>query len=135
MTRLRCAGGADLKDARYILSIWVAWFFLTALYLVLLFSKIHAQEVAAVVGLFVPIGPFNLAASIHGGYDGQTQHAWLITFPPTIGVFVLADFIANKWKMPALLRVGYNLLVLLAVTAAVDLILWHEWKSWSMANF
>ena len=124
-----------MKDARYILSIWVMWFFLTALYLVLLFSKIHGQDVAGVVGLFVPIGLFNLAASIHGGYNGQTQHAWLITFPMTIGVFVLADFIAIKWKMPLLLRAGYNLLVLLAVTAAVDFMLWHEWNSWSMANF
>jgi hypothetical protein len=121
-----------LKDSRYVLSIWVEWFFLTALYLVLLFSKI---QFAPIVGLFVPIGPFNLAASIHGGHEGQTQHAWLITFPLTIGVFVLADFIAIKWKLPLLLRAGYNLLVLLAVTAAVDFILWHEWKSWSMANF
>jgi hypothetical protein len=124
-----------LKDSRYVLSIWVEWFFLTALYLVLLFSKIHVEAAAAVVGLFVPIGPFNLVASIHGGYDVRTQHAWLITFPLTIGVFVLADFIANKCKMSVLLRVGYNLLVLLAVTAAVDFILWHEWKSWNLANF
>jgi hypothetical protein len=124
-----------LKNARYVLSIWVEWFFLTALYLVLLFSKIQAQTTAAVVGLFVPIGPFNLVASIHGGSEVRTQHAWLITFPLTVGVFVLADFVANKWKIPMFLRVGYNLLVLLAVTAAVDFILWHEWKSWNLANF
>ena len=131
MTRFRRAGCADLKDARYILSIWVAWFFLTALYLALLVSK---TQFAPVVGLFVPIGPFNFVASIYGGYEVRTQHAWLITFPFTIGVFVLADFIANKWRMHKLLRVGYNLLILLAVTAAVDFILWHEWKSWNLAN-
>ena len=120
-----------MKDARYILSIWVVWFFSTALYLVLLFSKAEAPGIAAVVGLFVPIGPFNLVASLYGGYNVYTQHGWLITFPLTIVVFVLADFIANKWKMPALLRVGYNILILLAVTAALDFILWHEWKSWN----
>jgi hypothetical protein len=120
-----------LKDARYILSIWVAWVFSTALYLALLFSKIQAQRTAAVVGLFVPIGPFNFVASLYGGYNVHTQHGWLITFPLTIIVFVLADFVANKWKMPVLLRVGYNILILLAVTAAVDVILWHEWKSWN----
>ena len=42
-----------MKDARYILSIWVAWFFLTALYLALLVSK---TQFAPVVGLFVPMG-------------------------------------------------------------------------------
>ncbi len=90
-----------MKDARYILSIWVAWFFLTASYLALLVSKI---QFAPFVGLFVPIGPFNLAASIQGGYDARIPHAWLITFPLTIGVFVLADFIANKWSMHKLLE-------------------------------
>jgi hypothetical protein len=53
------------------------------------------------------------------------------TFPLMIVVFVLADFVANKWKMPVLLRVRYNILILLTVTAAVDVILWHEWKSWN----
>jgi len=120
-----------LKGARYILSIWVAWFFFTALYLALSFSEVHAEGVAAVVGLFVPIGPFNFVASLYGGYNVYTQHGWLITFPLMIVVFVLADFVANKWKMPVLLRVGYNILILLTVTAAVDVILWHEWKSWN----
>ena len=124
-----------MKGARYILSVWVAWYFLTALYLALFFSSAKAERIAAVVGLFVPIGPFNLLASIYGGYNVHTQHGWLITFPLTIGVFVLADFIANKWKMPVLLRVGYNLLILLAVTVAVDFVLWHEWKSWNWLNF
>ena len=120
-----------MKGERYVLSIWIFWFYSTALYLFLLFSKsMTALDISPLFGLFVPFGLFNFSASVYGGPDVQIQHGWIFTFPLTIGVFVLADFIANKWKMPVWLRVAYNLLILLGVTAAVDFVLWHKWKSW-----
>lgn len=109
------------KDSFYN-HLWFLWIVLTSIYLLSGITHLN-NWVTGLFGLFVPFGIWNTYASI-------TLNG-LLTFPLLLLSFWGADAIALKLKITNFFtRALFNLVWLLVLTLAVDLILWNgQWMS------
>ena len=123
-----------MKISRLGLSLWIWFLGMSMLDIACGFAYVHFGSrlvgiVSELAGLFVPnLFVFDLDI----GRAPRPKYLVLIACPLTIGLIALADWIARRCEFRPWLRVLYNLLILLAITFAVDLIIWHEWRSWKL---
>ncbi len=123
-----------IVKSHHLLSIWTWWVVFTILYLATFIGGGAVQNpvryvLNAIIGLFVPIGPWNLLFSIKPDETVKIHNGWVIIFPLTLLTFFWTEKFAKKNPLPCTLRIFYNLGVLLVLTLVVDLVLWHQWKS------
>jgi hypothetical protein len=103
------------------------WIVLTAVYLPFSFSFIGGGMVlslAGLVGLFVPMGIWNFSASRENGVQ-------FITFPLVLLVVFGGGWILDRQSFSRAAKLFLIAGILLALTLAVDLIIWGKWASLS----
>ncbi len=123
-----------IVKSQYLFSIWTSWIVLTILYLATFIGSGAVQNPIRyvsnpVIGLFVPIGPWNFLFSIKPDETVRIHNGWIVVFPLTLVTLFLGDQFAKKRELPCKIRIFYNLGILFLLTLAVDLVLWREWKS------
>ena len=115
---------------KYPTSFIVWWLGLTLLYLALQYVS-GFSPLTSFVGLFVPFGIFNVMVAVSAL---QQMHVGAIL---SITLFFLALFGAD-WSTKKLgisspmLKIGFNLVLLLALTFIVDYSIYGEWNSWKI---
>lgn len=112
-----------LRYKGFLISLPFWWVMLTAVYLVLQWSHTDFLTFwSAWVGLFVPLGMFNTAASLG-------THVWPITFSLILIVVFGGEWLLGKRNMSPLIRIFLILVILFSLTIIVDFIIWHTWGS------
>lgn len=116
----------------WYLNMWFSWVVATGVYTILILNGALTLEryggtffarSAGLIGLFVPIGAFNLEFSLVRG-------VWWIIFPLVAVAVLVSDAIAGKYKIDPTMKIAINLGLLLIATLCVDLIIWQQWVSW-----
>jgi hypothetical protein len=119
-------------------NLWFDWVVLTLIYIA---TFTGAGEISnhfryifnPLVGLFVPIGPWNLLAIFQTPGPAAlapTQHAWIYVLPLLFAVLFFGNWFGKIYISNIYLRIFVNLLILLVLTFWVDLIIWQKWGSW-----
>ncbi len=110
-------------------SLWIFWFVITALYLLTFVGGGVEGNwnygINNILGFFTPMGLGNLA----GSFDRSTK--WVITLPLLFLVLFIGNFIGRKFLNSVLVRIVYNLIILILLTMAMDLIIWQHWVSFT----
>ena len=122
-----------------IANLWFDWIILTLIYLITFYGS---GEMASpfyllnpLVGLFVPIGFWNLTAMFQAASPATlpaTSYAFLYVLPLLFLVLFFGNRFGKERVQKFWLRVLLNLISLLLLTAFVDLIIWHKWYSWEL---
>ena len=118
--------------------LWLIWMSSTALYLALYFYAIETKDfvishLAGVIGLFVPFGFWNTAMALDNSEENYFFR--ISTLLVTLLVIFFGDKLLSKFTaLNPLSKIIVNLIVLGALTYLVDMILWGEWLSGSLAT-
>lgn len=113
---------------KFFTSIWGLWILLTIIYVVGLTSF---QELLGIdlpssivffVGLFVPFGIWNTLGL------ASIKTFWVL--PLVLGVMFMMGKKIKNMNLGTIQRVLMGLVVLLFLTAVVDLVIWQKWCSW-----
>ena len=105
-------------------SLWSYWIVLTLFYLILGFSGIVPLKFTLFIGLFVPIGFFNLMSMFTTGYWGT-----FLSIPVLFLLIFSGNKQLNKFNITGIKRIVLNLILLFIFTIIIDLIIWHTWQS------
>ena len=114
------SGRRRLRWRSVLLSLWAAWLIATFADAATIFGAGYVHRwnhiPNAIFNFFTPI--------LIGNFDLKRP----AIFPLMFGVLLIGDLAGGKIRWPAV-RVMYNLLVLAALTAAIDLIVQGSWLS------
>lgn len=114
-----------MKKYSFYNNLWFIWLFLTAVYILTWRYSDNFLIGNRFIGIFVPFGYWNTAASI--------SLAGLITFPLLFGSLFFAERIADKIKIPNQIhKIFFNLLWLFLLTMLVDYIIWGNLASFNV---
>lgn len=130
--------------SRWLSSIWFLWPTLTLIYLAgytLMFighestlegqSTLFARRILGMVGLFVPFGFWNTLYTVGALWstDPDISPARILLWPLAITAMWIVNRAMKRSGLASPARFCVNLLVLLTLTAAVDIVLYHQWRS------
>ena len=112
---------------RVILSLWVFLLMITLAY-AFTFPAFDDNKrslsyyLNTAFGLFTPMWMYNSAGSL-------VDRKWVITFPVLLLGLTFGEKLGNELGRWPILRSIYNLTALVALTMAMDLLIWGEWRS------
>lgn len=136
-------------NRHFFLSLWFFWFFITLIYLLTFFTGGWVRGnwnygINNILGFFTPMGFGNLVGSIAQHYNPHTtiesflltanhNYKWIITFPLLFLTLFIGDKIGKKFIPSPIVRVIYNLTILVFLTMVLDWFIWGHW--FSLSNF
>jgi len=114
----------DSQMHKFWMSLPFWWILLTAIYVTLTF--LGGRYVAGPLGLFIPIGIWNLFFSFE---TASGAHPWIITFPLVLVTIFGGEWLLRKWSSPSVVKFILILGILFILTIAVDFAIWGNWQS------
>lgn len=124
------------KIKNLISKLWVDWLLLTSLYILTFPSSEIGGPFSilnALIGLFVPIGPWNLLAMFQPAGLATlpaTSYSAVYVLPLLCTVLFVGTRLERKYIPKFGMRFALNLIILFSISICTDMIIWHEWKSW-----
>jgi hypothetical protein len=79
-------------------------------------------------GLFVP-NFLGFEMNLFGG--SQASHLWLACFVG-IGPLALVHLLSRHFELNPKIRIPLNFATLFVIALMVDMLVWHEWRSWQL---
>lgn len=111
---------------KWFFSLWGFWLLATLVYaftFLSLFDKgSPGDRVSSVVGFFTPIWIYSFIESL-------TDKKWIVAFPVFLLGMIFGDRVGQEIGRRYVWRSLYNLGALAAMTMAMDMLIWGEWRS------